>query len=101
MRKYKIQEQIVRYYRKNKYELESERAQNLLWLSRSKISKYEELPKTNARLEALKEKAFINGAEKYLWIPPSMPYYELQGVYKNSKGFLKYLSFPHGRWCPE
>ena len=100
MRKYKIKEQIERYYRKNKYELENERAQNLLWLSRSKISKYEELPKTNARLEALKEKAFINGAEKYLWIPPSMPYYELQGVYKNSKGFSKILVFSAWEMVP-
>ena len=100
MRKYKIKEQIERYYRKNKYELENERAQNLLWLSRSKISKYEELPKTNARLEALKEKAFINGAEKYLWIPPSMPYYEMQGVYKNSKGFSKILVFSAWEMVP-
>ena len=100
MRKYKIKEQIERYYRKNKYELENERAQNLLWLSRSKISKYEELPKTNARLEALKEKAFINGAEKYLWIPPSMPYYEMQGVYKNSKVFSKILVFSAWEMVP-
>lgn len=100
MRKYKIKEQIERYYRKNKYELESERVQNLLWLSRSKISKYEELPKTNARLEALKEKAFINGAEKYLWIPPSMPYYEMQGVYKNSKVFSKILVFSAWEMVP-
>lgn len=100
MRKYKIKEQIERYYRKNKYELESERVQNLLWLSRSKISKYEELPKTNARLEALKEKVFINGAEKYLWIPPSMPYYEMQGVYKNSKVFSKILVFSAWEMVP-
>ena len=100
MRKYKIKEQIERYYRKNKYELESERVQNLLWLSRSKISKYEELSKTNARLEALKEKAFIKGAEKYLWIPPSMPYYEMQGVYKNSKGFSKILVFSAWEMVP-
>ncbi len=100
MRKYKIKEQIERYYRKYNDELQSERVQNLLWLSRSKISKYEELPKTNARLEALKEKAFINGAEKYLWIPPSMPYYEMQGVYKNSKGFSKILVFSAWEMVP-
>ena len=46
-------------------------------------------------LEALKEKAFTGGAEKYLWIPPSLPYYEMQGAYKNSKGFSK--SFYVGR----
>ena len=51
-------------------------------------------------MEALKEKAFINGAEKYLWIPPSMPYYEMQGVYKNSKGFSKILVFSAWEMVP-
>ena len=43
--------------------------------------------------QSLKEKAFTGGAEKYLWIPPSLPYYEMQGAYKNSKGFSKILAF--------
>ena len=42
------------------------------------------MPKTNARLEKLKEVAFENHAELYLWIPPSKPYYELQGAYRGS-----------------
>lgn len=62
--------------------------------------KYDELPKTNARLEALKEKAFTGGAEKYLWIPPSLPYYEMQGAYKNSKGFSKILVFSAWEMVP-
>lgn len=85
MKKYKIKEQIEKYYIKHPDEFGSEREQSLLWLNRNKINKYDELPKTNARLEALKEKAFTGGAEKYLWIPPSLPYYEMQGAYKNSK----------------
>ena len=81
-------------------EFGNEREQSLLWLNRNRIKKYEELPKTNARLEALKEKAFIGGAEKYLWIPPSMPYYEMQGAYKNSKGFSKILVFSAWEMVP-
>ena len=81
MKKYKIKEQIEKYYIKHPDEFGSEREQCLLWLNRNKINKYDELPKTNARLEALKEKAFTGGAEKYLWIPPSLPYYEMQGAY--------------------
>ena len=100
MRKYKIKEQIERYYCKYPKEFGSEREQNLLWLSRNRISKYDELPKTNARLEELKEKAFSNGAEKYLWIPPSMPYYKMQGAYKDSKGFSKILVFSAWEMVP-
>ena len=100
MKKYKIKEQIEKYYTKHPDEFGNEREQNLLWLNRNKINKYDELPKTNARLEALKEKAFIGGAEKYLWIPPSMPYYEMQGAYKNSKGFSKILVFSAWEMVP-
>lgn len=55
---------------------------------------------SDARLEALKEKAFTGGAEKYLWIPPSLPYYEMQGAYKNSKGFSKILVFSAWEMVP-
>ena len=98
--KSKIKEQIEKYYIKHPDEFGSEREQCLLWLNRNKINKYDELPKTNARLEALKEKAFTGGAEKYLWIPPSLPYYEMQGAYKNSKGFSKILVFSAWEMVP-
>lgn len=100
MKKYKIKEQIEKYYTKHPDEFGNEREQSLLWLNRNKINKYDELPKTNARLEALKEKAFTGGAEKYLWIPPSLPYYEMQGAYKNSKGFSKILVFSAWEMVP-
>ncbi len=54
----------------------------------------------NKPIEALKEKAFTGGAEKYLWIPPSLPYYEMQGAYKNSKGFSKILVFSAWEMVP-
>ena len=100
MKKYKIKEQIEKYYTKHPDEFGNEIEQSLLWLNRNKINKYDELPKTNARLEALKEKAFTGGAEKYLWIPPALPYYEMQGAYKNSKGFSKILVFSAWEMVP-
>ena len=50
--------------------------------------------------EKLKEVAFENHAELYLWIPPSKPYYELQGVYKNSQNFSKILVFSSWEMVP-
>lgn len=100
MKKYKIKEQIEKYYRNHPDDFEKEREQNLLWINKSKITRYDELPKTNARLEALMDKAFIGDAEKYLWVPPSKPYYELRGVYKNSKAFSKILVFSSWEMVP-
>lgn len=100
MKKYKIKRDIEREYRKHPKVFGNESEQTLLWLNRNRISKYDELPKTNARLEALKEKAFSNGAERYLWVPPSMPYYEMQGVYKDSRDFSKILVFSSWEMVP-
>ena len=49
MKKYKIKEQIEKYYIKHPDEFGSEREQCLLWLNRNKINKYDELPKTKDR----------------------------------------------------
>ena len=66
---------------------------SLLWLYREDIAQYKELPASNARFECLKEHIFAQGGELLLWVPPSKPYYELQGVYKGKEGFSKILVF--------
>lgn len=99
MRKYTVKTDIEKYFRKNKNEIDKAN-QPLLWLKKSTIDSYSELPKSNARLELLKEKAFENNSESYLWIPPSLPYYDLQGVYKNANNFSKVLVFSQWEMVP-
>lgn len=99
MRNYMLKERIEKYFKKHLDEIDVAN-KPLLWVNRNRINNYEELPKTNARLEMLKEKAFEHGAEKHLWIPPSRPYYELQGVYKNSQGCSKILVFSAWEMVP-
>ena len=99
MRNYKLKERIEKYFVSH-----PEKAilanRKLLWLNTSKIDKYEELPKTNARLECLMKNSFYNRSELYLWVPPSKPYYEFQGVYKRSTGFSKILVFSSWEMVP-
>ena len=99
MRRYKLKEQIEKYFKNHPEEVDIAN-KKLLWINKSKIDKYEELPETNARLEQLKEKSIVSGAEKYLWVPPSKPYYQLQGVYKNSSEFSKILVFSSWEMVP-
>lgn len=99
MRNYKIKELIEKYFREHPEQADMAN-KTMLWINRGKIDRYDELPKTNARLELLKEKAFLTGAETYLWVPPSRPYYSLQGVYKDSKDFSKILVFSSWEMVP-
>lgn len=99
MRNYKLKESVEKYFRQHPDETGLAKG-NMLWINERKMNRYEELPKTNARFELLKEKAFGNGAEKYLWIPPSRPYYPLQGAYKGSRGFSKILVFSSWEMVP-
>lgn len=99
MRNYKIKEKIVKYFEQHPEEIEKAKS-NLLWLNKTKINSYDELPKTNARLEELKNQTFTNKSELYLWVPPSRPYYEMGGVYKNSQHFSKILVFSSWEMVP-
>src|SRR5699024_11102266 len=58
------------------------------------------LNETNARLSKLKESALPEGAERLLWVPPSLPYYELDGPFKNHKNFSKALVFSAWEMVP-
>lgn len=98
--------------------------QNLLkesthaWLDMSRIKGYLPLIPTkgnvlpNAKLRLLIEKTVngktrdevadenLNEGWKYLWIPPSLPYYELNGAYEKSWGFSKTLIFSSWKMVP-
>lgn len=54
----------------------------------------------NARLRKLRDLALENKAEHLLWIPPSKPYYELQGVFKTHKNYSKVLVFSAWEMVP-
>lgn len=99
MRSYKVKEWIEKYFKQHPEEV-AKANNSLLWINKNQIDRYDELPKLNARLEALKEHAFQNKSELYLWVPPSKPYYEMQGVYKNSKSFSKVLVFSAWEMVP-
>ena len=99
MLKYKVKEKIEIYFANNTDEIDKANHE-LLWLNRRALENYEKLPETNARLEALKNSIFQNNSELFLWVPPSKPYYELSGVYKNSEGFSKILVFSAWEMVP-
>lgn len=99
MRHYKIKKNIQKYFSDNPDKIHMAKS-DLLWISSKKVNNYEKLKSTNARLECLNKIAFENDAEMYLWIPPSKPYYKLQGAYKNSNNFSKTLVFSAWEMVP-
>ena len=99
MRSYKIKQNIEKYFKAHPNEVDIARS-DVLWVNPNRVNDYQELPATNARLEKLKEVAFEGGSELYLWVPPSKPYYALQGAYRNSETFSKILVFSAWEMVP-
>ena len=60
---------------------------NHLWIDYKSINRYENIvEKTNSRLQVLKSEIFNRENDcKYLWIPPSIPYYDFGGAYNSNK----------------
>lgn len=99
MRSYKVKQNIEKYFKAHPEEVDAARS-DLLWVNPNRVNDYQKLPATNARLEKLKEVAFDGGSELYLWVPPSRPYYALQGAYRNSENFSKILVFSAWEMVP-
>lgn len=99
MRNYKVKQNIEKYFKTHPTEIDAARS-DLLWVNPNRVNDYQKLPATNARLEKLKNVAFEGGSELYLWVPPSRPYYALQGAYRNSESFSKILVFSAWEMVP-
>ncbi len=72
-----------------------------LWLDCTRVKTYREIPWANARLKQLAEHAFDKGADRLLWIPPTLPCYELGGPFANSAGYSKVLVFSKWQMVPK
>lgn len=73
---------------------------NVLFIDERKLRGYDPLPPNNARLERLMDIALADGAEKLLWVPPSIPYYKPSGVFKGKDNFSKVLVFSAWEMVP-
>jgi len=99
MNHYKLKKNIESHFEKHTNEVALLNKKNL-WLDVGKIRKYEALPATNAKLELLKQKVFEGNAELLLWVPPSKPYYNPSGVFKQAEDFSKILVFSAWEMVP-
>ncbi len=76
------------------------------WLNLEDINQYKPLisirgkSMPNAKFRLLLEESVLNGGWKYLWIPPSIPYYEFSGAFIGSEGYSKTLLFSSWKMVP-
>jgi hypothetical protein len=73
------------------------------WIAQSDVDAYTKVDPRNARLRELQAQTIDTGAWELLWIPPSAPYYRLEGAYGDPllKSFTKRLIFSGWRVVPK
>ena len=99
MKDYKLKREVEKYFRKNPGETEKIN-RDIFWLERRKLDQYSGIPYNNARLEYVMKRVLQQGTEKLLWMPPSRPYYEPQGVFRGSENLSKTLIFSSWEMVP-
>ncbi len=98
MQNYELKRHIVEYYKCHPNEVDNCYS-DMLWMKQR--PGYKKLPVTNARLERLMQELFASkGNELLLWVPPSMPYYESEGVFKDKQNFSKIIAFSSWEMVP-
>ncbi len=99
MRDYQLKRDVERYFRQHPDEIKKIK-KDTFWLNERAIDHYEKIPNNNARLDRVMNCVLQKNAEKLLWIPPSKPYYELQGVFKDARNTTKTLIFSSWEMVP-
>ena len=99
MRDYQLKKNLESYFKNNYGEL-NKLKKDTFWLKRSMIDKYDRIHSNNARLENLMNITLNSGVDRMLWIPPSKPYYELQGCFKDNFNYSKTLIFSAWEMVP-
>lgn len=101
MRDYLLKRNITTYFKKHPDEI-AKAKKKTLWLEESPIDRYEKIPNNNAKLDRVMESVLPEGKgqERLLWMPPSRPYYELQGAFAGSELTSKTLVFSSWEMVP-
>ncbi|MFC1552107.1 DEAD/DEAH box helicase [Candidatus Latescibacterota bacterium] len=97
---YKVKEELKKHRANPEIQADLKESRNG-WLDLRKINSYswsiestmKGVTPANARLKMLAEKAIGDKGAELLWVPPSLPYYSLEGSFANSAGFSKTLMF--------
>ena len=100
MDRYKMKEVLKKHRNDPNIQADLRNARNG-WLDLGKINSYrwaidggsKDGEPENARLKMLSEKAIGDRGAELLWIPPSLPYYDLEGSFVDAEGFSKTLLF--------
>lgn len=70
-------------------------------LTKDKLERYQALDPANPRMRVLFEDTIDKGMWQLLWMPPSMPYIEPGGPYRNKDGLTKALVFSSWTVVPD
>ena len=100
MNDYQLKKYIEKYYKANPEEFNSVYGNEYLWLRKNRINNYSRIPNNNARLEYVMNETLSHGEEKLLWVPPTKPYYGLQGPFKDKQNFSKTMIFSSWEMVP-
>ena len=99
MKDYQLKRKIERYFKKHVNQVDKIK-KDTFWLDKNQINNYQKIASNNARLENLMGHVLKDNAPNLLWVPPSLPYYELGGAFEGCGDFSKTLIFSSWEMVP-
>ncbi|PWC39114.1 helicase-related protein [Azospirillum sp. TSO35-2] len=101
MRGYDLKRKALNLPEKERQRVEAQARRHGLIIAPDRVVKHEDLAVPNARLRDLIRRALPKGAERLLWIPPSLPYTVPGGPFSGAGNQLKTLVFSEWQLAPE
>lgn len=102
MHDYEVKRVLNNYFKKHKEQIDIVGKKANLWINKSAVNSYKLLPESNSRLKVLFNHCFKGNSALFLWIPPTFPYYKLEGIYAGAEelNYSKVLLFSAWEMVP-
>jgi len=101
MEKYKVKEDLATYSKNSKELKQTIKKYNYAWVDTKRIHEYKPLGEIpNGNMRELFKHSLTKGMWKQIWLAPCLPYYELEGSFKEAKNNSKVLIFSKWRMVP-
>ena len=100
MENYKLKKNFIQCLETSQELVNTVKKNKNLFIKKEELRNYNKIDYCSSKFDKVIEESFEYNGQNLLWVPPSIPYYKLEGAYKGAENFSKSLIFSSWEMVP-
>ena len=100
MENYKLKKNFIQCLETSQELVNTVKKNKNLFIKKEELRNYNKIDYCSSKFDKVIEESFEYNGQNLLWVPPSIPYYKLEGAYEGAENFSKSLIFSSWEMVP-